>query len=139
MESVLSVLIEILKWVYHRVVPRKTKLASFKQFLDRKIKQASHLTKRKDLSVDHLSDWHSELTRGLLIALGPQIKDDDIKLSCDIIESRIDGLKFYPNSQTNESLKQTIKECVGYIDLIRNDAYPELLSAHFEPADLKTL
>ncbi len=124
----------IRKWIF----PPKTKLFSFQIFLDAKSKEARNLSRKRRLSADHIMSWYQQLSRGLTIALGSDVKNADIKLNCGIIESKIDGLKFYGGSQSQSNLKRTLSECNGCIEMMRKDISPDMLSPQFEPADLKT-
>jgi hypothetical protein len=132
--SLVSVCEVVRKWF-----PPKTKLGSFQEFLDVKSKQAGKLLKKRNLNTDQVINWHKVLSCGLAIALGSDVRNGDIKLNCDIMQSRIDSLKFYGSSQTTVDLKRILCECIGLLGLIRKDVLPEVLSPQFEPHDLKKI
>lgn len=127
----------ILEKGFSALFPPKTKLATFKKFLDKKSKQAERLSKKKKLDADQIIGWHNQLSRGFVIALGSDIKNADIKLNRDIIESRMDGLKFYGATQSRVELARILSECGGFISLIKRNVSPDTLSPQYEPADLK--
>jgi hypothetical protein len=109
----------------------------FKAFLDRKITEGEGMLRQRAIDADAFTEWHKKISLGVKTALGEEIQDKDIRASLDVMESRILGQKFYPNSMTEVQLRENLVQCVAQVRLLRRSIKRQMLLLEFNAIDLK--